>query len=53
MIWSLRMERFDVVDRRFDDMLAASDKRFAALQWTVIVGFTIVAAAVTVFRVLA
>ena len=67
----LMAERFNVVDRRFEDMLAASeqrfaamdkrfadmrsysDKRFAALQWSLVVGFTIVTAAVTVFGLLA
>lgn len=46
-------ESLSASDKRFADMRSYSDKRFAALQWTLVVGFTIVTAAVTVFGLLA
>ena len=44
----LRTQR-ELMDERF----AALDKRFAGLQWTLVVGFTIVTVLVTVFELLA
>jgi hypothetical protein len=52
--------RFDAADRRFDDMIglmdkrsddarSQSDRRFTSLQWTTIIGFTVVTAAMTLF----
>ena len=49
----LMAERFDAADKRFDEMRSYSDKRFAALQWTLILGFTVVTVLVTVFGLLA
>ena len=41
------------MDTRFDDARVHSDRRFASLQWTILVGLAVVTAAVTVFGLLA
>ena len=46
-------KRFTSMDRRFTDMQTYMDKRFSAMQWTMMIGFTIITAAVTVFGLLA
>ncbi len=35
-------ERFVQIDKRFDDLPHYMDKRFAALQWTIGLGFTFI-----------
>lgn len=45
----LMEKRFESTDKRFDDARSHSDKRFASLQWTTIIGFTVVTAATTLF----
>ena len=39
-------KRFEQVDKRFDDM----NKRFSQLQWTIGLGFTILAALMGIFN---
>ena len=48
-VLSLTHERFEAMDKRLDDASSHSDRRFALLQWTTIIGFTVVTAAMTFF----
>ena len=45
-------KRFESMDKRFEDMKAYTDRRFSTLQWSMMLGFTVVTAAVTVFGLL-
>jgi uncharacterized protein (DUF3084 family) len=43
-------ERFEAVDKRFEMMQSYMDKRFSSLQWTMGIGFTLIAALMGVFN---
>ena len=43
-------KRFESVDKRFETMQAYMDKRFSSLQWTMGIGFTVIAALMGVFN---
>ena len=45
-------KRFEAVDKRFELMQAYMDKRFTSLQWTMGIGFTLIAALMGVFNFL-
>jgi hypothetical protein len=45
--------RFSAMDQRFTDLQTYMDRRFSSLQWTMMIGFTIITAAVTVFGLMA
>jgi len=42
-------KRFEVVDKRFEDLIHYMDKRFSSLQWFIGIGFTLLAALITIF----
>jgi hypothetical protein len=44
--------RFEAVDKRFEDQLHYMDKRFSSLQWMMGLGFTLIAALMAVFNFL-
>ena len=43
-------KRFEQVDVRFEDMQKSMDKRFSQLQWTMGIGFTLLAALLGIFN---
>ena len=43
-------ERFEAVDKRFEMMQSYMDKRFSSLQWTMGIGFTLIAALMGLFN---
>ena len=42
-------KRFEAVDKRFEDLIHYMDKRFLSLQWFIGIGFTLLAALITIF----
>ena len=46
-------QRFETIDKRFEDLIAHTDKRFNALTWMIGVGFVVITSLTTVFALLA
>ncbi len=43
-------ERFEQMDKRFDDLIHYVDKRFVTMQWTIGIGFTVITVLMTVYN---
>lgn len=43
-------ERFEAVDKRFDDLIHYMDKRFGTLQWSMGIGFILIVALMSLYN---